>query len=116
MRTLTSLRLTWAMVAWRAWTLDEERQPAPHAAIGQVGQHEADDGHHEHDRVVRSRRDFSEQGRANDLEEIEQDVVVDDECTILGNRAIVPEDRGDDPIAAEEQQDDSRNREQARPL
>src|SRR5262249_4387215 len=92
--------------------------------------------------IVTEWRDLAEQRAADDLDEIEQEIVVDDEPATAGNLVIVPKDgrnekrklhdvanekldvaepradeaqHHDDPESVDEQQDDPWNREQARP-
>src|SRR4051794_34485914 len=106
-----------------------------------IGEAETDHGHRQDGEVMPERRNFPEQRIADDFDEIEQKVVLDDELAIAGNLAIVPEygrhekgklhqvayeklditePRADeaenhhDPEAVDEQQDDAEERERSR--
>src|SRR5437868_10893228 len=77
-----------------SWGLgNEESKPSAHSLIDQYGDHIANDRAAEYDRVILQGRNLPEQGRANDLDEIEQDVVVDDRALAADHELRFPEHR-----------------------
>src|SRR5262245_785088 len=64
----------------RAYSLDEERKLPAHLAVHDIGESEADRGHGQHCEIMAEWRNLTEQRIADDLDEIEQEVVVDDEA------------------------------------
>src|ERR1700688_1385173 len=122
--------------------LNKERKLRSHPTVHEVREPVADHGDCQNGDVVPKQRNLAKQRRANDLDKIEQNVKVDEELAIAGDRSIIPEyrrhkegklqkvaddeidiaksraDKAEDshnPESVDEQQDDSGYREQAGP-
>src|ERR1043166_544956 len=89
--------------------LDEEREVTPHPAIGEIGQRIADHGHDQYHGIGLERGHFAEQGRAHDLQEVEQNIVIDDVSSAREHVMIVPENRCDEKRELQEIANDELN-------
>src|SRR6267142_7167767 len=124
------------------WLGNEESKPSTHSLIDQHSDHIADDRAAEHNRVILEGWNLPEQGRANDLDEIEQDVVVDNRALAADHELRFPEywrdekcelqqvaddllkvaepcaeegEHDSDPVAVDEEEGDARQCQQAGP-
>src|SRR6516225_7922090 len=71
--------------------LHVERKLTAHLAVDEKSKAVTNKGHGKHDDIVPKRWQLSQQWAANDFDEIEKHVIVDNELSITGDEAVIPE-------------------------
>src|SRR6516165_10468191 len=87
------LTLTWTMVA--RLELYVKCELTAHLAVDENSKAVTSNGHGNHDDIVPKRWQLSQQWAANDFDEIEKHVIIDNELSIGGDAPVIPEHGGD---------------------
>src|SRR6516165_10471209 len=87
------LTLTWTMVA--RLELYVKCELTAHLAVDENSKAVTNNGHGNHDNIVPKRWQLSQQWAANDFNEIEEHIIVDDELSIASDAAVIPKHGSD---------------------